>query len=82
MALKTMHARMDAICHLYSRGGSAGVDVKARIESGAFLSKDEVAALRRDLRKASTQRRARFSEQSEDLGEEQGQAGRRQRTLA
>jgi integrase len=61
MALRTMRGRMDAVCHLYNWAASAGVDLKARIESGRLLQRDEVAALRedlrRDLREASARRR-------------------------
>lgn len=72
MALKTMRACMDAICHLYNWGGSAAVDVKARIETGEFFTRDEVAALRadlrRDLRKSSTQRRRQSKSVSKHPG--------------
>jgi integrase len=60
IALSTMRAEMDAICLLYNWAGSAGVDLKARIESGEFFPWNEVAALRDNLRaprKSSAQRR-------------------------
>ena len=58
MALKTMCARMDAICQFYNWSSTAGtdinergIDVKERIESGQFFTWEEVAALRGDLRR-------------------------------
>jgi len=50
IALATMRARMEAVCHLYNWCGQAGIDLKARIESGEFFVREEVVALREGLR--------------------------------
>jgi integrase len=50
MSLRAMENRMNAVCQFHNWAAVMDVDVKQRIRSLSFFGKDEVAALRQELR--------------------------------
>jgi integrase len=51
MALATMQARMDAVCHFQNWCGENGIDFLQRLESGEYFLQHELASLRGALRR-------------------------------